>query len=137
MLTHTHATFTFAFDDRIFIADLWAPRAPQGTHRVTRNSSLAAQKILLPSQSICQVVYPVCNPAAISAGLSLSSGLPQTGYFPTQYSATMQHSIASGIILYSIIYCSHYTNLTWEFTKKLIVTRDHWQTAVYQQVGVL
>ena len=36
-----------------------------------------------PLNPYCQVAYPVCDPAAISTGLSLSLGLPQTGHFPT------------------------------------------------------
>ena len=56
--------------------------------RTARNSSSAAQKILSgrrrpSSQSICRASLLVCDPAAISADPSLSSGLPQTGHFPT------------------------------------------------------
>ena len=68
---HTHDTCTFTIDND-----------------VARNSSSVAQMILSicrrpSSQSICQVVYLVCDPLAISTGPSLPLGLPQTGHFPT------------------------------------------------------
>ena len=77
-----------AVEDEIFVVDLQAPHALRGTHRAARNSASAAQKISSvrhrpSSQSFCQAVYPVCDPAAISAGPSLTSSLPKTGHFPT------------------------------------------------------
>ena len=97
MLTHAHATLFTAVNNEIFI-NLWVLRAPRGTHYVARKSSSAAPKILPvrlwpSSQSICQVVCLVCDPVAISAGPSLSSGLPQTRHFPTQPTAVAHSTL--------------------------------------------
>ena len=65
MLMHAHATFFITVNDEIFV-NLFDKCAPYETHYVARNSSLAAQKILVvqlqpSSQSICQVVCLVCD----------------------------------------------------------------------------
>ena len=74
-----------AVDDEIFVVNL---RASCGTHRAASNPSSVAQKISPvrhqpSSQSFYQAVCTVCDPAAISTGLSLSSGLSQNRHFPT------------------------------------------------------
>ena len=103
-LSETCSCYLFiAVNDGIFLIDLWAPRAPRGTHPVARNSSPATQKILSvhlrpSSQYIHQVVCPVCDPAVISAGPSQSLGLPQTGHIPTVSTRTV---FLSTIITYN------------------------------------